>query len=67
MSKTKTGTFTAGTLRKNLKEHLNVLLQGIMHFVTLELAGHTRRRNIASIMVGILSRRQLLQNHLIIN
>ena len=34
--------------------------------LTLELAGNTRRRNIASSMVNVLSRRQLLRNHLML-
>ena len=34
--------------------------------LTLELAGNTGRRNSASSMVDVLSRRQLLQNHLML-
>ena len=35
--------------------------------VTLELAGNTRKMNVASRMVDILLRRPSLQNHLILN
>ena len=35
--------------------------------LTLELAGNTTRMNVASRMVDILLRRQLLQNNLILN
>ena len=35
--------------------------------LALELAGTIIRMNVASHMVGILLRRQLLQNHLIVN
>ena len=38
-----------------------------MFILTLELAGNTTTMNVASIMVVILLRRQLLQNRLILN
>ena len=43
------------------------LLRLTKFMLTLELAGSTTRRNVAFPMVNILLRRQLLQNHLILN
>ena len=65
--------FIEKTINAQLSDHFNgpklfeLILRLIKFLLTQEPAGKTTRVNVASLMVVILLRRQLLQNHLIIN